>query len=149
MFLNNENCDPDFYNCDIIKDTATFELNGNFYLGNYESNIDANPLFIQPSNGSGIDYCGDSAHWSLQGTSPCINQGYPGLDYPATDFDGNMRIVDDIIDIGAFNPIVSNSYIVNIVRIPRVPFFKHDKSCSKIMTNIPFYENIICFFTIV
>jgi len=54
-------------------------------------NIDADPLFWDAAGG---DY-----HLSLG--SPCINNGsnaIPGL--PATDFEGDERIVDQVVDIG-------------------------------------------------
>jgi parallel beta-helix repeat protein len=59
-------------------------------------NIDANPLFVDPAAG---DY-------HLQADSPCIDAGTsdvpdpPGL--PATDFDGNDRVIGSAPDMGAY-----------------------------------------------
>jgi serine protease len=69
------------------------ELYGNWT--DYGGNIDADPLFVDPAAG---DY-------HLQAGSPCIDVGtsdvppLPGL--PATDFDGNDRVIGAAPDIGA------------------------------------------------
>ncbi len=44
-------------------------------------NIDADPLFSNPSSGSGVDYDGTGGRWFLQEDSPCIDTGNPGDDY--------------------------------------------------------------------
>jgi len=57
----------------------------------YTGNISANPQFI-----GGVDY-------RLQSTSPCIDKGLntaPGI--PAKDKDGKSRIVNGIVDMGAY-----------------------------------------------
>ncbi len=56
-------------------------------------NISADPLFFDPANN---DY-----HLCLG--SPAIDAGDPtGLTLPATDFDGNPRVIGGMIDIGAY-----------------------------------------------
>jgi parallel beta-helix repeat protein len=102
VFLEDELSDPDFYYCDISGGLNDFELNGNFYTGLYQNNIDSLPSFIYPSGGSGTNYNGVTADWSLQSISPCINSGDPVGNYPATDKAGNPRVVNGIIDIGAY-----------------------------------------------
>ncbi|MBE9469516.1 MAG: T9SS type A sorting domain-containing protein [Bacteroidetes bacterium] len=70
-----------------------------------EGNIDRNPEFVNPSPGVGLDYEGDQYDWSLSKNSPCINAGTPDttdLYLPQYDMAGNLRIMHDTIDIGAF-----------------------------------------------
>lgn len=59
-----------------------------------EGNIDADPLFVDPN--------GDDYH--IAAGSPCIDAGDPN--YPAepneTDLDGNPRVVNGIVDMGAY-----------------------------------------------
>ena len=100
--LEDEGSDPDFYNCDVQGGTQAFELNFNIYTGIYQNNVDAAPMFVAPSNGSGTEFNGVLADWSLYDGSPCINTGDPNGTYPATDKAGNPRVVNGIIDIGAF-----------------------------------------------
>jgi hypothetical protein len=102
VFLNTENCDPNFYYCNIQGSSLDFGVNDNFYIGIYQNNIDSNPIFIAPSDSSGINYDGITADWSLQNNSPCINAGNTEGTYPETDIIGNPRIVGDTIDIGAY-----------------------------------------------
>ncbi|KQC08785.1 MAG: hypothetical protein APR54_04210 [Candidatus Cloacimonas sp. SDB] len=65
-------------------------------------NLDANPLWI-----------GDGEHpFSLAIDSPCINGGTPdttGLNLPEYDLAGNPRIVNGIVDMGAYEYQGSNS----------------------------------------
>jgi len=68
-----------------------------YYAKRYwqEGNIIQYPEFLDPENG---DY-------SLNWNSPCIEAGRPdttGLHLPETDLNGNPRIVNDRIDMGAF-----------------------------------------------
>jgi predicted outer membrane repeat protein len=102
VYLDDQASNPNFYYCDVQGGSAAFGLNGNFYTGTYQNNIDSIPMFVSPSGGSGTGFNGDTANWSLQAGSPCINTGDPTGTYPATDIVGNPRIVDNIIDIGAY-----------------------------------------------
>ncbi len=67
------------------------------------SNIDTDPHFVKPgcwdANGVWVD--GD---YHLLSGSPCVDAGDPNFiaDPNATDLDGNPRIVNDIIDMGAY-----------------------------------------------
>ena len=102
VYLFDENSEPTFYYCDIQGDIADFGLNGVFYTGIYQNNINAIPLFVSPSISSGSGYDGINADWTLQNGSPCINAGNPSGNYPATDLAGNPRIIGNRIDIGAY-----------------------------------------------
>ncbi len=91
-----ENSDPDFYYCDVEGGLAAFGMNDTVvYEGVYENNIEDNPLF---------QLSGDYPYWLSEG-SPCINAGNPdtaGLAIPDFDLAGNLRIIQDTIDIGAY-----------------------------------------------
>jgi predicted outer membrane repeat protein len=102
VYLYDEASDPDFYYCDVQRGVAGFNLNGNFYTGNYQNNINSNPLFNWPSQGSGTGYNGVIADWSESGLSPCINAGDPAGTYPDKDKAGNPRVVENRIDMGAY-----------------------------------------------
>jgi len=98
--------EPDFYYCDIKG--GINGITGNSYVGDYENNIDVEPMFVSPSVGAGIEFDGLNADWSLQSSSICINHGIPdttGLNIPDVDLAGNPRIYNGnlpIIDIGAY-----------------------------------------------
>jgi parallel beta-helix repeat protein len=92
-----------------------------------EGNIDEDPLFVSEAN--------DDYH--LQFGSPCIDAGDPNYiaEPEETDLDGNERIINGIVDMGAYeaNPIEANlrmlprvinrrnrmRYIFAIVRLPK------------------------------
>jgi len=107
--------DPGFYYCDVQGGSAAFELNGNFYGGTYQNNINADPLFVEPSSGSGSNYNGEIADWSLQNGSPCINAGDSTItNYPATDLAGNPRLTFSRIEIGAYEYQAGLSFNVSL-----------------------------------
>ncbi len=67
-------------------------------------NIDADPCFVQPGFWDS-DYCAwFEGHYQLLPESPCVDAGDPNYttDPNGTDLDGNMRVVGDRIDMGAY-----------------------------------------------
>jgi parallel beta-helix repeat protein len=57
------------------------------------TNIYADPMFVDEANGD----------LHLKPSSPCIDAGDNSAPYlPATDIDGNDRIINDIVDMGAY-----------------------------------------------
>ena len=70
--------------------TATYSLVEGGHTGT--GNIDADPLFVDPNNG---DY-------HLQACSPCINAGSNTPVVEPLDLDGNPRIIDITVDMGAY-----------------------------------------------
>jgi len=88
-----------FYNCDI---NASVSFLG---PGVIENVIDADPQFVTATTGNGSSFNGLNADWAIKGCSPCYNHGKTdttGLHLLPVDFEGNIRILDDTIDIGAF-----------------------------------------------
>jgi len=79
----------DIVNCDIEG------INANDVNGLFINNIDQYPLFVDSVN----------SDFHLSESSPCINAGLQdttGLHLPATDLDGNPRIIDLYVDMGAY-----------------------------------------------
>lgn len=101
---------PNFYFNNVQDGIEAFDgTGGSEFLGEYQNNISEDPLF---ENNTFIP----ELH------SPCINSGNPdtlGLMLSPFDFAGNNRIVDNIIDLGAYEQqeivgINSNSSFSNI-----------------------------------
>ena len=65
-----------------------------------ESNIDADPCFLSPNVGVGLESDGAAAVWTLKDDSPCLNSGCQA-DLPVVDLTGNPRVYSDVVDIGA------------------------------------------------
>ncbi|HET6558914.1 MAG TPA: right-handed parallel beta-helix repeat-containing protein [Prolixibacteraceae bacterium] len=89
---------PTFTNCILnAKDENGQKLTGT-------GCIYADPGFVSPTQGIGINYDALRADWSLLPTSYCINTGIPNykLENGVLDIAGNARIFGDIIDIGAY-----------------------------------------------
>lgn len=67
-----------------------------------EGNRSAEPGFVRPSAGPGLDYDGAAADWTLQNSSPCLNAGKGLADVPATDLAGAPRQASGVLDLGAY-----------------------------------------------
>lgn len=84
---------PDFYFNDIEGGTEGFDGTGAAeFTGQFQNNFSLEPEFV-----------GQSYAPALQ--SPCVNTGNPdttGCLIPATDLAGNNRLIDNRIDIGAY-----------------------------------------------
>lgn len=93
-----------FTNCNIEGGLASIDIDGG-PNPTYVNNIDADPQFIAPSAGAGNAFNGLNANWNIGSNSPCYNAGTAdtiGLSLPATDLGGNARIIQDTVDIGAY-----------------------------------------------
>lgn len=100
--LTSRRTDPNFYNCDIQGGTLEFGGPGAGvnYNGIYLNNINSNPLF----------YDSVSFNYQLKMLSLCINKGKTdtsGLKLPAFDIISNPRISGGIVDIGAYEHLLS------------------------------------------
>ena len=95
IYLNDNNCDPDFINNNIQGGIEGFGGPGaDSFTGVYTNNVDEDPKYI--------DAKGDN--FNLSSTSPCINTGISEIDefeFPLDDLNGNLRIYDTDIDMGA------------------------------------------------
>jgi len=91
-----EGKENDIYIYGYSAKTYAFNNNYNYIVGGWDfeaNNIDTDPLFFNPENG---DY-------HLQPNSPCINAGNNNApELPTIDKDGDPRINNNIVDIGAF-----------------------------------------------
>lgn len=109
VFLNDDASDPNFYYCDIEGGQAAFGLNSNiFYLGTYNNNINSNPKFLNPTAGTNTTLSNSGTDWSLPASSPCYDAGDPVGTYPAYDITMGPRIINNIIDIGAYENSLTN-----------------------------------------
>jgi len=103
---------PTIGNCIIWNDSISFSdaaitITYSDIQGGYtgEGNIDADPLFADP----------DNSDYRLTASSPCINMGNNNAaNIPETDKDGNPRIMDGVVDMGAYE------YIPSIPMVPTV-----------------------------
>jgi M6 family metalloprotease-like protein len=97
------NSTPEIINSIILNEGELFNTINGSVLVSYSclseaftgtGNIEADPLFIDPSTGNGSVFPGLGANWMLQTESLCINAGNPVPYY--NDFDGTRN------DMGAF-----------------------------------------------
>jgi len=92
IYLADNDSDPDILNCNI---GGSINSNGNPFTGLYENNFEGDADFINPSIGD----------FSLGENSSCINIGLIdtiGLCIPTFDLAGNRRIINERIDVGAY-----------------------------------------------
>jgi predicted outer membrane repeat protein len=87
----------DFFNCDVEGGPALFggSGGGSSFSGAWEKCLDTIPMFV----GTG------TYPYSLDEDSPCIDMGSSdttGFILPATDLAGNPRIMNNVIDMGAY-----------------------------------------------
>lgn len=112
----------DFYHCDVAGGPENFGGSGGGagYTGIYEDNLDADPLFEDPS----------AADFHLAPGSPAQNSGTPdttGLHLPDIDLDGALRVDagPGIIDMGCYElhatAIARNGVLTGYIRVYPVP----------------------------
>ena len=117
------NNSDDLYGC-----SATYSCIQNNDAGT--GNIHNNPLFVDP----------DKGNYHISSTSPCINTGNPGGSYSGlTDIDGQPRVLDGRVDIGAdeFSSSLSwNEVSVGQLRITGDTINKISSSEQQIIGNV-------------
>lgn len=106
ILIVDDESDPYFDHCNIQDGIGGFGGPGssNYDSTHYTNNIDADPLFVDPSIGAGAGYNGLTADWGLLVNSPCIDAGdTTGILQllPLLDLAGNPRI-NGTIDMGAY-----------------------------------------------
>ncbi len=104
----------------LYVDSMQYNLLADSYMAGTTNITSQDPLFVNPSEGIGIDFDGELSDWSLQDESPAVNAGKPmtlelyGI--PELDYDLNDRVYGGRIDMGAYenqsvianNPIISD-----------------------------------------
>ncbi|GEM_PF-1760069 len=91
VHIGNPMAQMDFDYCDVQGGSSAFT--GAAYTGIFTNTMDADPGFDP------------QLPYRLQSTSPCVNAGRPdttGMQLPSLDPDGNQRIMDVAIDMGAY-----------------------------------------------
>jgi len=105
IFINDNFSNPDIIYCTVENGVPDIGFGGaTVFDGDYYENHETDPVFTNPSAGSGIQPDGETSDWSLQVSSPIINKGNPdlaGMYIPDKDRKGNNRIMNGRIDIGA------------------------------------------------
>ncbi len=105
-------------NCIIYYNTVTTGSSSNFFSGTSFQNCctvpkpSASPSsgYVNITNEPGfVDYA--NGNYRLQSNSPCINAGSIGVAPFPTDLDGNPRMVDGLVDIGAYEYQVAGSIL--------------------------------------
>ncbi len=93
------------YNNIIYYNTVMGDGSANYSAGGSFANCCTTPLPLNVLNNitndpAFVDYANGNFH--LQSNSPCINSGNNSHVTTSTDLDGNPRIVDGLVDIGAY-----------------------------------------------
>ncbi len=94
------------YNCTVTGNTASDLADGTYRGSLYNTIVWPNEAYSPSDNSSWRNDPGfvdvAKGNFRLQSNSPCINSGNNTYSKETTDLDGNPRIVDDIVDIGAY-----------------------------------------------
>ena len=103
-----------YYSCIMDEDPNDDQIPfSHFHLGNINDNIDDDPLFVRDPNdggdGWGVGGNDDYGDLHLLRDSPCYNRGEPALGamLDERDFDGEPRIMDGEVDMGADEIVMS------------------------------------------
>ncbi len=89
----------------------------------HDGNLVGNPLFVDPANGD----------FRLQMDSPAINKGYNAAPaVPHTDFRGELRIIGDIVDIGAIEYSSEDN-----INIPNIEVIPHNINLENLPIGVP------------
>ncbi len=86
-------------------------------------NINVNPLFVNPAIGTGTGYNGLLADYRPRWCSPVVGAGSNALIPPdlLTDLDGNPRIINGIVDMGAYeNDTTGTNPAIVVFSFPRI-----------------------------
>ncbi len=154
IFIWDVNSAPDFYNNNLEGGLEGMQGGaiGEAFLGNFENNIDEDPLFEE------IDFW-----FELNSESSCINAGYEfsnELDIFEYDLIGNPRIKGERIDIGVFeyqvidddvsifdfeNISVNNELKVNVFPNPFSTFvhLEYYNSLNSSVANVRLYDVVM------
>lgn len=102
LFINYELSGPNLSYSNVEGGVIGFDMNGHFNSGITQNNLDTLSYFVNPTLGAGNNSAVPFVGWLLSINSSCINAGYPTGTFPTTDIAGNARVMNDRIDLGAF-----------------------------------------------
>ena len=123
-----DNYAPRFYNC--LVQYGFENISGNDAIWVYENCLDADPLFVDP----------DNENYHIGDDSPCFNSGWNHPDdFDKLDLDGNARVWDNLIDLGAYEfsnvgveEIVQTSTRLRVVGNPITSSSYAEIECEKV-----------------
>ncbi len=98
IYYNSAPVSPDVNNC-YLRYSCSTEVSGNV-------NISYPPQFVDSNTGN----------YRLQSNSPCINRGKNDYSPGEWDLDGNNRIIGCMVDIGAYEYVLTGAWIYCIPR---------------------------------
>ena len=103
LYLEDEASDPNIYYSNLEGGASQIQHAPNtFYLGEYLNNINSDPLFNNPTLEAGSNFNGVNSDWSLNSSSPCIDQIEIIMETELLDLAGNNRIDGNLIDMGCY-----------------------------------------------
>lgn len=88
----------------------------NLITDSFPSQVKANPNFFEENNIIGDPLFLSHKNYRLQGASPCINAGLPVDSNITKDLLGFQRVVNDTIDIGAYEFQLTNDSLSRLAR---------------------------------
>ncbi|MBN1184080.1 MAG: immunoglobulin domain-containing protein, partial [Bacteroidales bacterium] len=107
--ITDNDIQPSFYYCNIQGSIDSFVLeSGVTYNGTLTECVDIDPEFVNPTFNAGntFDALETSIDWTLNTSSPCINKGLNSEDNTLIDLNGGQRILNGIIDMGAYETYI-------------------------------------------
>ncbi len=114
----------DFFNNDIDGGFSDIYFpNGVTFNGEYTDNINQNPLFANANNND----------FSIENNSPCKNNGFEDMtsfNIPNFDIVGNQRIIENIIDMGAYE----NQFVTSVENLEAEQFSIYPNPSTGIFT---------------
>lgn len=127
---------PNFYYCNIEGDTTGFQGSGGQegYHGEYQNNLNEDPEFAF----TGL------FNYQIWGTSPCRDAGTPDagfLNLPPTDLAGALRVINNRIDIGAYEFDGTTDVKPNLYEYQALQAFPNP-FCNGVTISLPELNNL-------
>jgi hypothetical protein len=107
LYNNNFDGNADF-DSHWSEDFIIWRMSDASYTYNHDENLQLDPLFVNQSNGN----------FHLSDNSPVIDQGFNSApDIPSTDYEGDNRIINNVVDMGADEYIPDKLYLPTSLKI--------------------------------